>query len=444
MRFLPLLIAALVVGPPQIAGAVEREPTLPAAELVEPALLAGPRFRVHPYARFEGLQAQFVIETDWGPLDAPSVELLARRIAEMPLLEALHSESIMAALADAGVDSVGNPLSTLAGISRDPVGSAARAPGGVIRMLGDRVRSISDRARRIGRRIDGALFHEGSPKGGEPSLARETQAPWWDAPVDEVGRLLRSEAGHDRARREIARAMGIESWSGNPLMRERLDTLAWAVASGRLGSERIIALVSAGAVDVLSAIGTAERITAEPGPEDQRRLAEARLQRWTSDPDLLYGLAWRSAYPPPMLHALLDRIEALQAEAGVEALLDTARLAETEVEALFVSNALQLLLHNGDVVVPGGQIRPVGRLVGYLAAEGEFLLPLAVDRLSWTPEVQRWFNHVQVSEHSRRTVLVAGSISPLAERALTRRGWSLRSHVRWPDAPPHRRPGDAA
>jgi len=444
MRLCTLLFTGLLAGLPRAAIAIEREPTLPAAELVEPALLAGPHFRVQPYARFVGLQAQFVIETDWGPIDAPSVELLARRVAEMPMVEALHSETIMAALADAGVDSVGRPLSTLATISRDPLGSAARAPGGVVRMLGDRVRSLSDRARRIGKRIDGAVFHEGSPKGGAPRLAQESQAPWWDAPVDEVGRLLRSEAGHDRARREIARAIGIESWSGNPLLRERLDTLAWAVASGRLGSERIIALASAGASEVLSAIATAERITAEPGPEDQRRHAEARLQAWTSDPDLLYGLAWRSAYPPPLLHALLDRVDTLQPAAGVEALLDSARLAETEVEALFVFNALQLLLHNGDVAVAGGELRPAGRLVGYLAPDGEFLLPLAVDRLSWTPEVQRWFNHVQVSEHPRRTVLVAGSISPLAERAITRRGWSLRSHVRWPQSPPYRRPGEAA
>ncbi len=422
----------------------EVEPNLAAAELVTPALLAGPHFKVRPYAQYEGLQAHFVIETDWGLLDASSVELLARRVNEMPLVEALHSETMLAALQEAGIGSIRDPFNKAGSIIRSPLRSAARVPAGVLRMLTERVQKLGDRARRIGNRLEVAVFNDGSPTSANPSPSAKQEDPWWDAPVDEVGRLLRSEAGHDRARRDIAKSLGIESWTGNPLLRERLDELAWALASGRMASSKIIAIASAGTSSVIGHIALADRVTSDPPEENQRRVLEERLSQWTADPDLSYQLAWRSAFTPQALSALLDSVDKLQPTSGVEALLDTALLARSEVETQFVLNGLALLLHNGDVPATGGELVAVAQLAGYRATDGEFLLPLAVDRLSWTPEVKRWFDHVSVSEHARRTVLVAGMISPLAERELTRRGWSIRAYVRWPGAPPYQRPGEAA
>ncbi len=437
LRVVPALLLVATLG----VGAAEREPVLPAAELVQPSLLAGPGYRVEPHATLRGLQAQFLIETEWGVLPADGVAQLAQRVDEMPMVQALHEDSIVAALGEAGIDRVAGPVQGLAALADDPLGAVARAPGGVLRMLGERVRRIGDQARRIGKRIDRAIFHEGSPRGAEP--VQSDDSPWWDAPVDEAGRLLRSEAGHGRARREIALALGIDPWTGNPLLRQRLDALAWAIAGGRLTAERVVALASAGASEALSAMATVNQVTAQAGPENERRQLEARLEAWTDDAELRYALAWRSAYPPPRLIELLDRIEALAPNAGVESMLDAALVADSEAEARFVIDALALIEHNGDVPATGGALLPMGRIVGYLASDGEFLLPLAVDRLSWTSQVQRWFDHLEVAGHPRRTVLVAGSISPLAERALTRRGWSMRSHVRWPGSPPYRGPGES-
>ena len=51
-------------------AAVEDEPVIPAAELVSPALLAGPGYRVDPIAEVRGFQARFRIQTDWGEMEA--------------------------------------------------------------------------------------------------------------------------------------------------------------------------------------------------------------------------------------------------------------------------------------------------------------------------------------------------------------------------------------
>src|SRR6185312_15451877 len=79
----------------------EAEPFLPAAALVQPALLSGPDFRVLSEVRVRGYMAQYVIDTKYGPLRADSSEVLALRIAELPALDALDRASRSQAFAHA-------------------------------------------------------------------------------------------------------------------------------------------------------------------------------------------------------------------------------------------------------------------------------------------------------------------------------------------------------
>lgn len=435
---LPLLLLPTVVH-------AEREPVLPAAELVEPSLLTGPGYRVQSRVELHGLQARFWIDTRWGGFAVDSVELLAQRIDEMPAVDRLYAQTVTDLLADTGIDALLDPARAVATLAADPVGAASRAPRGLLRWFSDRWRRIGDRAARLGHRIDRAVFHDGSADAGTFADGRaDPHEPWWDKPADEAGRLLRSEADHGKARRDLAASLGIDPSTSHPLLRARLDQLAWAVAAGRIGSDRLIALASAGTA---SAIGEIERIadlTAVAPPDDLRRQAALRLQQWTADGNLIHALAWRGGFPPERLQQLLDRIDRLAPASGVQALLETARLAGTELEARFVLNALDMLLAEPEHPVSGGDLLPAGALVAYRSTDGEFMLPLPVDRLSWTPEVQRWFDDLRIADHPRRTVLVGGGISPRAARALTRRGWSLREFYRWPGAPPYRRPGAAA
>lgn len=438
----PLALLMLLLP---LAARAEPEPVLAAADLVEPSLLTGPGYRVHSRVELRGLQARFWVETDWGTFAVDSVELLALRISELPAVEALHAEGITDALTDTGIDAVVKPFKSVVAMASDPLGSAARAPAGVLRYLGDRWRKFEDRGRKLGDRLDRALFHDGAPNDTPRTAQVDTLPdPWWDKPVDEGSRLLRSEAGHGRARREIAAAFGIDPWTGNPLLRARMDELAWAVAGGRMATEWLIGAASAGTASAISVIGRAAELTAEAPERDPRRVAAERLAAWTADEDLIYALAFRGAFPPPRLARLLDGIDALAPRSGAEALLDAARLADNEVESRFVLNALDMLRHADQHPVAAGDLLAAGSLIAYRAADGELLLPLPVDRLSWTEEVAAWFDHAEISDHPKRSVLVAGSISEEAARELTRRGWSLREYQRWPDAPPYRKPGEAA
>lgn len=418
-------------------ASAEVERRVAAADWVDPALLTGPGFRVEPRAEFRGLQLHFRIHTDWGELEAASVEMLALRISEMAALQALYAHRVGAALKAAGIEQVQAPVSAANALARDPVGRAKRLPGGVLRYFGERLRRWGLRARKLGDRVERSLSHSGSafdasgPMAGAPRA--QPDEPWWDKPVDEIGRLLRSEAGHGRAKRELARQFGVDSWSSNPLLQARLDALAWAIAGERIAWGFALKLAAPGVAGAVGDLNRVHALSAEAEPEELRRQLQARMEHWTADADLRFWLAWRGGFPGPLLAALLDELDAIAPSGGAEALLEVAQMAGNELEARFVLNSLRLL--HGQ---RGGRFEPLASLVGYVDQQGALWLPLPVDRLSWTGEIRHWFEHEFFARYTTRHVLVGGAISPRARRALSRRGWQLHAFHPHPGQPPYR------
>lgn len=439
-----ILLCALLLGPALHASETEEEPRLPAADLVLPALLAGPGYRVEPTASLHGYQARFTLHTDWGELQAESVEMLAIRIAEVPAMDATFAAPVSAMLAEAAQDAAMAPVRAVGEIVSRPVDTLVGLPMGTVRFFGDKVTRWGRRAGRLGDRIDQAVSHEGDPyrdPGGPMGATRlDVDAParaWWEKPTREVTRAVRGEIGHRRARRELAERLGVDPYTTNPILSERLDRLAWMTASGGFASRQLVAVATAGAGEALGYSQDIQRLVLEASPEDLRERNRDVLTRHCSDEELVDELLDHRVFPPNLQTQLAELVQALGPRSGCHALLETALMAGNEVEARFVLNALRLVLHYGGEGGRGGSLLAHGTTLAYLTPSGEFLLPVPVDRLSWTPQMRDWFDGRLLNGHHDRTLLVSGAISPLAQQALTRQGWSLVAHLPYPGAPPY-------
>lgn len=412
---------------------------LPASELADPSLLSGPGFNVRPEAEIAGLQARFVIDSRWGELQVDSVELLAIRVEEMASVSVLYGETVSQTLKRAGLDKTGAPWKSAVAISSSPTERAEQLPNGVLAMFSTKLRRWNERFRRWGDRADRAIFQSGDVRQGFDLVERSPKPiePWWDAPVDEVGRLLRSESGHGAARRSVAAALGIAGDTSNPLLRRRLDALAWAVTGQKLAVESLADLLLPGLRTAVGYIEQADKLTQQPSEESLRARNEERLQQLSSDPDLTYWLAWRGGFSPALLAQLLDQLEQLASMRGRQSALEVAAIASNELEARFVLNSLRMLgsaqlASHGD-----GELKAVGHLLAWVNAQGELHLCLPVDFLQWNPTIAGWFDHPQISEASARTVLIAGRVDRRAEREISRRGWSVLPRLSYPGAPPY-------
>jgi hypothetical protein len=438
---------APAAAPPAATSAVtetEDEPELPAAELVQPALLAGPGFRVEPQAQLRGFQARFVLVTDHGEIEAESVEILAQRIEEMPALQALYAESVTKAVLKSGAESVMAPLRAVAQVVQRPGETITGLPRGVWRYFSERAIKLGQRAKRFGARADQRISHDGNAlrDADAPMSASRVQGPpnddtWYGDVGDEIIRLAKSEAGYGRARRELAARLGIDPYTGNPLIRARLDQLGWAATAGKLGVGQAMGLLDPVTTSVLSTSGDLNRLVLELPPEDLRARNDERLEALGADAELRYHFLQFGRFSPSLQTALVEQLEAIRPSEGVDTLLEIAQMAGNEVEARFVVNTLKLArAHLGDRAT-GAHIVGVGAILALDSADGERVFALPVDRLSWTEDTARWFAQPALWEHPQRSLVASGAISMAAQRALSRQGWSLFERKAFEGAPPY-------
>lgn len=441
-----LLAAGLLALVLSAVARAEDEPVLDAAELVDPSLLAGPGWRVEPRVQVRGYQARFRLRTDWGDMEADSVDLLAVRVAEMPALEALHRTGVTQVLVESVAGKFGEPVGAVSAIASEPVRTGKGLPRGVARYFGERWERLRNGARRVADRSHRLVMQDGSPyeNAGGPLGEAGAGGPapkrgFWQRRGRELGRLAQQEIGFPAARQALAERLALDPHTRNPLIVPRLDGLAWAETTGRLATGEALALLGGPAGEVLARAIQVNRLVLEAPPEQLRARNHDILSAYCVDERLLRGFLADGAYSPTLQVEFTDLYVQLAPAAGCEALLETALMAGDEAQARFVVNGLRLMLHALGEESRGGTFVPQGALLAYETTGGEFVLPLAVDWLAWTPQIRRWFDLPNVGNRPRRTLLVAGALSPKAESELTERGWSLVQRPPYPGAPPYRR-----
>ncbi|WP_374603254.1 hypothetical protein [Arenimonas sp.] len=443
----PSTLASLLVmaiGATGAAGAREA-PVLAAADLVETSLLAGPGWRVDPQVEVRGYQARFRIYTDWGEMEADSVELLAVRVAEMPALAAVHEARPSRIIGEAARARATKPVQAGVAVGREPGRAVLGLPGGVARYFADKWQRLRRSVRRLADISNEELMHAGDPfaePGGPLGAAGSRPRPERRGIFRRLGketeRLAKHELGYSSARRALALRLGVDPGTRNPLLSPRLNALAWAETSGRHAAGHVLGLVGGPAMAALSRAVQVDDWVLSARPEQVRKRNRERLELHCLDGLLTRAFLRERAYGTVLQTDLVRLLDGIDPTDGCEILLETALMAGDEAQARFVVQELRQLDAALAPEERGGRFIAQGALMAYLSPQGELLLPLPVDRLDWTDEMDRWFGLEALSHPGPRRVLVAGQVSPEARWQVQARGWRLQCLSDYAGRPPYR------
>ena len=444
-----LAFAILIAAHPAISchaaiAPFETEPVLGATTLVQPALMSGPGFQVDPHVEIRGYMAHFTLDTPVGPLQAESVEILADRVAELPAMEALEQATRSKAFVEAAGDSATRTAKGLGQVLRHPIDTLVGIPAGVARYFGRRLgkigrqaQSLSDRAaREFGSegnpypRADGPMTESRNIDREEASRDPDRRSTrWYDRAGAEAERELKRQIKYGQVRRELAKRLGVDPYTGNPYLRERLDDLAWAGSGGRyVASAAIGAIGGVGGMAV--AYGSQlNEIVWKLDPEQIRKRNAQRLNRHCRDELLMRQFLRRGTFTPTLQTALVDTLDALQPSTGGDALLELAMSAHSELEARYLVNSLGLIVDRLGQRAHGGKLIVIGASFAYDSADGERILPLPVDYLAWTDEVASFIDRDEFRE-LRKTVVITGMATMRSQQELTDRGWNIATGLR--------------
>ena len=326
-----------------------------------------------------------------------------------------------------------------------PVDTVAGIPAGVGRYFVKKWNTWTGRAQRLSDRAARQFGNDGNPYVVPDGPMAEAHAPLPDDPVEprknkawyarvgkEAQREVKRRLEYSKMRREMAKYLGLDPYTANPAINQRLDDLAWAAVAGNFTAKAALDTVGGVGAEVLADTGKLNEIVWQLDPEDLKEANRKRLAAFCSDDFALRQFLRRGGFSDSLRTTLADQLEALKPVKGCNDLIELATTTRTELEARYLVNALRLIRTHAEA--PGGELLTLGAALAWRTPQGELLLPLPVDRLSWTDDIRDFFDQASFRT-VRKSALIGGEASILAQRGLTERGWNLSLQVAYEGAP---------
>jgi hypothetical protein len=274
----------------------------------------------------------------------------------------------------------------------------------------------------------------------EESAPKKSRA-WYARAGSETEREAKRYLKYSQAKREMAKVLGIDPNSTNPILNDKLDELAWAAVGGNFSAGAALGKVVGTAADVISWTGKLNQYVLTKTPEQLREINRVRLLKFCSDDFAVRQFLRRGGFTDSLRTALSESLEKLKPQDGCNELVELGASTRGEVEARYLVDALKLIERQSDAT--GGTLLVAAAALAWRAPSGKLLLPLPVDYLTWSHDINNFFDQ-PVFSVTNKTALLGGEASMLAQRRLTERGWSLILRAPFDGAPAYAQSGEFA
>ena len=412
----------------------EPPPVLSAAVFLPAEALSGLHHRVADEVPSDGFVTRFTIESDFGAFEATSPSLALTRIHEIAALAELENFETQD-LAEGGFEHSANRLKeSFQHLADDPEATLKGVPEGVGRFFARAGRAAKTGYQTIqDRRAEpdaptAVLPGPGSRLPGAPLTGSQRSA---DQPGSAevaarlAGRTAADIFGYSEQRREIARRLGVDPYTDNPVLAERLDEVAWAAFSGGLGVTALQAIAPASSL--ITVTSSASNWVWETSPGDLRVHNERTLLGLGASSDDVDRLLRHPFFTTSVRTRLVKALDAMAGVADRATVMPLALSVTSTGQARFVAESAEMLarIHATD--------RRLERLFldgTVIALSGETLVvPAPVDAMSWSAELHGFAERV-AGQGGERRMYIRGGATPLAQEQLAALGWTL---VAWPD-----------
>jgi hypothetical protein len=246
-----------------------------------------------------------------------------------------------------------------------------------------------------------------------------------EAAVLAVGKTTADAFGYDDQRRRIARELGVDPYSTNPVLTKMLDDIASAAFAGGLGISAFKAVVPAGMV--ISTTATVSNWVWDMPPGDLKVQNERSLKAMGVSQDQVDLLLRQPHITLTYQTRLVKALERLKQTAGRPSIMPVATTVLSFDQARFVVEAMEMLAGYNEKISP---IKTLDKEVPFAGKTGAGTLVVAgpVDCLAWTEKANRFAGRPDLKA-KQRILWLRGEATPLARQELTRLGWTVRENA---------------
>jgi hypothetical protein len=409
LKFITSIFVAivLVVGSAAVTvraeSGFEKEPVLKAQDIVAADLLKGPLFTVDPRVPVVGYLDRFTLSSSFGPFQAHGIHMLHIRLQEIQGLAQLDSMSKTKEFAEAAAKAVARPVTSAVNMIVNPVETVEGLPGGVTRLF--------DRIALGGERVAEAATAPGQ-SGGERTAAV----------TQRVGSITVDALGYEKERRDLAKSVGVDPYTTNPILAKKLTDMAWVAFSGRFGVQTAMSVFVPGSI-VLSAVTITNSTIYDTPPGDLVNNAQAVFASTGASDAQVQAAIKNPQYSLSVLTAVALGLTRLKGVNGLDSVVAFAAVAKTQDETRMVAAAVNLLARYHERVQPIAVVTAPGPIIARTAT-GTVVVPAPVDYIAWTERTSKFAQRDDLKGPAR-VAWVSGQFSPRARKEFEARGWTI-------------------
>jgi hypothetical protein len=385
----------------------ETPPVLPASELAPPYLLQGPMFTVDPQVPIVGMLGHFTIRSDVGTFEAHGREMLRIRVGELHAIAQLDRMRQSEVFLQAAAKAVARPVESAANMLLNPVETVKGVPGGVERFFGRLELGAQEIA-------------------GAASAPGQSSAERFEDVTKRVGGLTADVFGYEQERRMLAKSLGVDPYTTNPVLAKKLSDMAWVAFSGRVGVNALITAFVPVSI-AISAPSVTNQLIYDTPAADLIVRNQQRLMAMGASEEQTRSLIKNPWYSLSVLTSLVTALDRLAGVNGRPAVVALAATATTEDEARFLANAVEMLAAQQQTGTPLAQLGARGTVIGWTQS-GAPVVPGPVDYVAWTERVAGFAGRPDL-QGTAGSLWITGLVSPEAQRQFAALGWTVYQNV---------------
>ncbi len=379
----------------------ERSVILSASKILPPELLSGPNHRVEERVYNDGYVNTYKIGSKFGTFVAVSTPMLRKRIGEINALVRMEqiesTKEFTASLKEAGTD-------TLVGFKNlvtKPVDTVKGAASG-----------LAVAFRRAGDALTG-------PKRSDAEDSR-----------------VKDLIGFSKTKREYAYQLGVDAYTDNQKVQDRLDEISWAGYAGGITWAAAMSAVPGGAGLAITISGTHKllnEVFRTTPPVDLRRTNGEKLKAMDVHPEVAEAFLNNSVYSPRYQTQLVGALEEMKGVGNRATFVRLAALTANKDVAFFRERQSEMYAGYHKTVAPIETFIALGEFAAVRTTQNEVVFTVPMDHLVWTQEMATLITAAdarvtQMTRPANKQLWITGTMSARAKKEIEARGWRVQEN----------------
>ena len=342
-----VLIYALTVSSVSAEDEYETPLVVQAKDVVPEDLLKSELYEIQSDVITRGYTNTYQISSEFGEFTAHGNEMLLKRIQEIKAIHELDKIKKSEEFKDGVKTAAKSPFSFVKNLATHPVDTISGIPKGLWR-YGSRVGEMAVGA-------DKSEYEDG------------------------VGKELILFSAQ---KRKLAYDLNVDVYSSNKVLQEYLNSVCWASYSG--GIAVTVALAPLRVIRMTKTAHNVNSLIRDNAPEDLTKLNRKKLRGLGVSEEVIEEFLDNRWFSPRHETTIVHALEYQGLKSGISDYLQLASTAESEEDAYFFQNIIELTLHYVSNTVEAETSIVVKDQFALLRVRKHFVFPILVDNGYWS------------------------------------------------------------